>query len=115
MTIENVPHWAVSYHTNSSNPRSQKWYRVSRVIKVDGRWFELYWHPDHTLRGNNRAVVRELALAAGIGLLHGTFTQEPGHGMAWSLDKPRDPGDPSPALVRMAQAQWKREREERGE
>jgi hypothetical protein len=59
---ENTPHWGIVYHTNSSSPRAKKWYHVARVIKVDGRWFELYWYEsedfEKATRSNNLQNVR---------------------------------------------------------
>lgn len=86
---DGLPHWGICYHTNSASPRARKWYYLARVIKVDGQWFELYWHAEH--RSNSRAATRESALNAGLDLLHGTFKPAPlprqGSTLVWSLDE----------------------------
>ena len=97
---ENIKgHWAIAYHTNSDNPRSQKWYYVTRMVKVDGKWWELYrWSAPaghKTVTPNNRKAVREFALEYGLALLHGVFTSAPAPRqageMVWSIDqRPRD-------------------------
>jgi hypothetical protein len=68
-----TPQWAITFHTNSLSTRARRWYRVSRVIHVDGLWFELYWHPDHALRTGKLATVRQLARERGIDLVRGVF------------------------------------------
>lgn len=40
---ESVAHWAVAYTSEGYSPRARKWYRLVRVVKVDGAWFEVYW------------------------------------------------------------------------
>lgn len=65
--------WAITYHVNSLSPRAQRWYRVVRMIRVDGLWFEIYWHPDHALRTNKLATLRRLARERGIDLAQGLF------------------------------------------
>lgn len=69
--------WSVAYHTNSFSSRARRWYRVSRLIEVDGKIFELYWHPSESLRGNSLADIRAKAKAAGIDLMPGTYTTAP--------------------------------------
>jgi hypothetical protein len=69
--------WGIAFHTNSHSPRAKKWYRVTRVIQADGKWFELYWHPDIALRSQSRKKIREAALDAGLDLLHGVFHDPP--------------------------------------
>ena len=72
--INDAPaHWALCYHTNSYSPRAKKWYYVGRIVKVDGRWFEVYWHHDLKTRGNSKQEVREAAQDAGINLIPGIF------------------------------------------
>lgn len=85
--------WGVAYHTNSHNPRSKKWYYISRLVKADGKWWELYRHQDGPT-GNSRAAAREAALALGLDLFHGVFASSTdcselwGSGeMLWSLDR----------------------------
>ena len=70
--------WAVAYHTNSHSPRARKWYRITRVIYVDSRWFELYWHPAAALRSNDRVSIRKAAQLAGLDPLPGLFTDKRG-------------------------------------
>jgi len=74
------PRWAVAYYTNSHSPRARRWYRISRVVYADHRWFELYWHPDTTLRSNDRVAIRKAAVAAGLQPLAGLFTGKSGGG-----------------------------------
>ena len=62
--------WAIAYHSNSAAPRAKRWYRVSRMVEVDGAIFELYWHPDPALRGNSLAEIRKLAKQGGLNLLN---------------------------------------------
>ena len=68
--------WAIAYHTNSSSPRSRKWYRVTRVIRADGKMWELHWG-DSAFASNNYNETRERALNAGLQLLHGIYTAAP--------------------------------------
>ncbi len=77
MNTETQAHWAIVYHTNSSSPRAQRWYYVQRVVHVDGRWWGLYRWEGQPHSEKSRAAVRERALAAGLGLLHGLFTDPP--------------------------------------
>ena len=73
-THENIPYWAMIYNTNSNSPRAKRWYHIARVIKVDGKWFELYWLDNETVqRGANRQDMRSAAVAANIDLLSGVF------------------------------------------
>jgi hypothetical protein len=67
------PQWAIAYHSNSTSKRARKWYRVSRLILADSIWFELYWHPEPTLRGDNAAALRKSAQAYGLKLLPGVY------------------------------------------
>jgi hypothetical protein len=71
--VNNQPFWAIAYHTNSLSPRAVKWYRVSRLIEVDGATFELYWHANLELRGKNVAAIRANAKTTGIDLVPGTY------------------------------------------
>jgi hypothetical protein len=84
-----LPHWAITYYTNSRSPRAKKWYRVARVIYIDHKWWELYWHPDITLRGVNRAVLYDTAKARGLFPLPGQFSAPPvqhsANELQWSL------------------------------
>jgi hypothetical protein len=75
MTTQDVAaaRWGIAYHSNSRNPRARKWYRVARMVYADGGWFELYWHADVNLRGDNLRVVRALAREKNIDLLPGLF------------------------------------------
>lgn len=66
--------WAVAFHTNSHSPRARKWYRVSRMVIVDGMTFEIYWHQNANLRGDNLATVRKLAHDANVILAPGVYT-----------------------------------------
>ena len=66
--------WAIAYH-NTAN--AQKWYRVSRVVDVDGTTFELYWHSDVMLRGRSAKEIRQKALAAGLALRDGVYHDAP--------------------------------------
>jgi hypothetical protein len=59
--MPSAPFWALCYHTNSYSPRAKKWYYVARLIVVDGEAFELYWHHDPELRGNNAKELRKRA------------------------------------------------------
>jgi len=86
-------HWAVTYYTNSSSPRALRWYHVSRVVKVDGIWWELYRWPgagSSPAKPNNLACVRDHAQAAGLELLAGVFTAKPAPRRAgelvWSVE-----------------------------
>jgi hypothetical protein len=68
-------HWAIVSHTNSMSARAKRWYYVTRVVQVDGKWWELYRHP---LPGTaNRKACRDAALAEGLALLHGVFKDAP--------------------------------------
>lgn len=42
----------------------QNWYHVSRVVFVDGIWWELHWHESQGTRGNSKAKVRDYAIGA---------------------------------------------------
>jgi hypothetical protein len=83
-----VPHWAIAYSTNSRSPRAQKWYRVVRVIFVDGKWWELYWNDDVTLRGKNRTELYNTAKAR-MSVMPGVFsnpeTPHSANELRWSL------------------------------
>ena len=67
--------WALAYHSHSQ--RGQKWYRVTRLVDVDEKTFELYWHPDATLRGKSIKEIRQKALAAGLALRSGVYHDAP--------------------------------------
>lgn len=85
-----LAHWAICYHTNSHSDRAARWYYIGRVIKVDGRWWCLYRHPQFINSARSRAAVRENALNADLALLHGVFTDPEGpHAVSevhWSLE-----------------------------
>jgi len=66
--------WVISFHSNTASPRSKRWYRIVRITFVDGAWFELYWHQDPELRGNNEAALRKKARGYGLDLRKGLFT-----------------------------------------
>ena len=76
-------HWALTYHANSTNPRAQKWWRVVRVSKIDGRWFELYWGGSE-YSSKSKVVTRTRALQAGLPLLHGHFERR-GDKLEWII------------------------------
>jgi len=42
-------------------PGPSHWYHVSRVVFLDGEWFEVYWHGSLGTRGKSKAAVREYA------------------------------------------------------
>ncbi len=69
--------WALVYTTNSHSPRAKRWYHVGRVVQDEGKWYEVYWHPNVRLRGGNRAKVKDRALDVGVDLLPGLFTDAP--------------------------------------
>lgn len=91
--IEASAHWGVAYHTNSSNPRAKKWYYLARLVKTDGKWFEIYrlGTDEISSGGNNEKEFRKDALERGYALLHGVFRPAPAprllNEMIWSLDK----------------------------
>lgn len=68
-----APRWGLAYHTNSRSPRAKRWYYIARFAFVDGSWFELYWHPDLTLRGENGPTLRKAANAQGLDVASGLF------------------------------------------
>lgn len=68
-----APRWGISYSTNSYSPRAKKWYRVARLAYIDSGWFELYWHPDHSLRDDNVSALRKRAKQNGLDLAPGLF------------------------------------------
>jgi hypothetical protein len=63
-----IPQWAIVYHANG-DASSKRWYRVSRVIEADGKTFELYWHPQTTLRGKNKQELKNKANILGVDLM----------------------------------------------
>lgn len=65
--------WGIAYHSNNHSPRAKKWYRVSRLVYADGDWFELYWHAEINLRGDNIKVIQRKAREYGLSLLPGLF------------------------------------------
>lgn len=65
--------WALTYHSYGMSKHAKKWYRVARVAYVDNGWFELYWHEDQTLRGENKTELRKLAKLRGLDLAPGVF------------------------------------------
>lgn len=65
--------WGISYHANSYSPRAKRWYRVARFAYIDAGWFELYWHADYQLRGDNVAALRKRAKQNGLDLYPGLF------------------------------------------
>lgn len=85
------PAWAIAYHSNSLSPRGKKWYYVTRVVRADEKWWELYRHPDPMLTSRNKIAIREMALIEGLPLLHGLFHSAPsprnGSEMVWSLQE----------------------------
>jgi hypothetical protein len=71
-TAETVPvFWALCYHSNSTNPRAQKWYYVTRAIIVDGKTYAV--GPRFHSGGNNRQQAADAALASGKNLAPGTW------------------------------------------
>lgn len=75
---QNIARWAVAYHSNSHSPRARRWYRLTRVVFVDGRCFELHWHPDVNMRGNSLVSMRKTARLAGIEILPGIYRDKRG-------------------------------------
>jgi hypothetical protein len=73
----NQPYWAIAFHSDGSGRGSRRWYRISRIIYADNRCFELYWHPDIKLRGNNLTAVRKAALLSGLKLLAKLYVRMP--------------------------------------
>lgn len=71
------PQWGIAYHSNSNSPRARKWYRVTRLVYADSKWWELYWHSDSTLRGDSLAKLRAAAKHAGLTLLPDLFAEAP--------------------------------------
>jgi hypothetical protein len=71
-------HWAIAYHSNSHSSRAKRWYRISRMVYADGGMFELYWHPDTSLRSGNLAEIRQRAAAQGLTLMPGIFRDKQG-------------------------------------
>jgi hypothetical protein len=65
--------WGIAYHSSNSTPRSKRWYRVSRMVYADGGWFELYWHAEVSLRGDNLKELQRKARNYGLDLLPGLF------------------------------------------
>jgi hypothetical protein len=59
------------------------------MIFVDGKWWELYWHPDASYRGRNRAELYNKAREANLNPLPGVFRDPEGmhtaNEMQWSL------------------------------
>lgn len=72
--------WGIAYHSSNSTPRSKKWYRVSRLVYADSGWFELYWHAEPSLRGENLLDLRAKARAYGLDLMPGLFHDKNGAG-----------------------------------
>jgi hypothetical protein len=75
MTDVAAARWGIAFHSYSNNPnvRSRKWYRVSRLVYADGGWFELYWHPDVNLRGDNLKDIQRKARDHSLNLIPGLF------------------------------------------
>jgi hypothetical protein len=65
--------WGIAFHSNSSNPRAKRWYRVARMVYADSGWFELYWHESLELRGGNLSAIRHKARELGLDVLPGVF------------------------------------------
>lgn len=84
------PQWAIAYSGSKYQERGRKWYRVVRVIFCDGKWWELYWHSDVTLRGDNFKKLYDQAKQS-LSILPGKFTDpkldKPHHAneLVWSL------------------------------
>ncbi len=78
--VESYPSvmWAVAYHTNSHAKRAKRWYRISRIVYADAGFFELYWHPDTSLRGGNVEWLVKIATDQGIALAPGLFHDKQG-------------------------------------
>jgi hypothetical protein len=73
MTDVAAARWGIAYHSNSHSPRARKWYRVSRLVFADGGWFELYWHAEPSLRGDNLKALQHKARDYGLDLIPGLF------------------------------------------
>lgn len=84
MSNNQTAFWGLVYSTNSNSPRARRWYHISRVVRVDGAWWELYHHPAGAdLCGENRDKVRQAAELAGVEMVRGEFTSPtttPHHG-----------------------------------
>jgi hypothetical protein len=79
--------WGIAYHSSGFAPRSKRWYRVSRLMYADGAWFELYWHGDVSLRGENLATVRRVAKSRGLTLATGVFFDKPNPKRGSEMDR----------------------------
>lgn len=92
--VGSAAHWAVLYNSNSSNPRSRRWYYIARVILVDGQWHELYYiyrhQPyEHGSTGSSLTEIRKYAAERGYPILPGVFSRagspRPINQIVWSL------------------------------
>lgn len=90
MTPDAQAHWGIAYFTNSNSPRARKWYYLARLVKADGKWWELYQisiiHPTCRRLQGARAQAQQWNKPT----LDGTFTRAPsprsGTQMIWSLE-----------------------------
>jgi hypothetical protein len=71
--------WALAFHANGTSA-SERWYHVARIAYVDGKWWELHWHPDNSLRGDSEEELRKSASLQGITLLDDLFVDAPTRG-----------------------------------
>ena len=68
------PIWAI-VSSYCEPHKGRHYYHIARVVRVDGEWFELYWHPfEHDTRGQNKSAIRK---AAKVKLAPGIFYQAP--------------------------------------
>lgn len=75
MTItESTAHWAMAYHSNSSNPRARKWYYVARIVMADGKY---YCIGQHSVNTSNYVEARKRAKADGLHLVPILFRDAP--------------------------------------
>ncbi len=65
--------WAIVTNGRDTLSHCRQWYHVSRVVNVDGKMWELYWHPSLDLRGGNQEKIRKAAKVQGLELFNGVF------------------------------------------
>lgn len=74
--------WVVTYHSNSSSPRAQRWYSIATAVELDGRLWLLIGR--HELKGVNprrradatraaRTLARHTGRPFAPGLWRGTY------------------------------------------